>query len=156
MHFYRAFLSNLTSSWSQLTPHDLWPSNVSFSGQRFFLLILVVLGHFWAIWHQVGLGCPLHDLRSHKTLYFGQGFFLPNLVAIRLSCVMWPLVDRGWPLHDLWLQQYITLHSGALPTKLGDQRTLLNNLTPGWPRLTSAWPLTPAMHYSLVRGFYQI
>ena len=32
-----------------------------------------------------------------------------------------------------------------------------NNLTSDWPWLTPAWPLTPAMHYALVRGSsYQI
>ena len=42
--------------------------------------------------------------------------------------------------------------SGILPTKFGGHRALLSNLTPGWPRMTPAWPLTPAMHYALVRG----
>ena len=33
----------------------------------------------------------------------------------------------------------------------------LRNLTCGWPRLTPAWPLTPAMSYTLIRGSsYQI
>ena len=31
-------------------------------------------------------------------------------------------------------------------------RTLLSNLTPGGPLMTPAWSLTPAMHYTLVRG----
>ena len=42
--------------------------------------------------------------------------------------------------------------SGILPTKFGGHRALLSNLTPGWPRMTPTWPLTPAMHYALVRG----
>ena len=70
------------------------------------------------------------------------------------------LVDPSWPLEDLWPHQCITLWSGILstnwsgilPTKFGGHRTLLSNLTPGWPRMTPAWPLTPAMHYALVRG----
>ena len=92
-----------------------------------------------------------------NVLFLGQGFFRPILVAIGHSWAIWHLVDLGWPLHDFRLQQCITLQSVALPTKFGFHRSFLSNLTPGWPRLTSAWPLIPPMYYSLVSGSsYQI
>ena len=47
--------------------------------------------------------------------------------------------------------QWVTLWSGVLPTKFGGYTAFLSNLTSGWPWLTRAWPLTPAMHYALVR-----
>ena len=34
------------------------------------------------------------------------------------------------------------LWSGILPIKFGGHRTLLSKLTPGWPHMTPAWPLT--------------
>ena len=69
----------MTSSWPQLTPHDLWPSNVLFLGQGFFLSKLVAIGHSCAMWPLVD---PFITFDHSNTLLFGQGFFLPNLVAI--------------------------------------------------------------------------
>ena len=47
---YREFLSNFTSGWPQLTPHDLWHCNILLSGQGFFLPNLLAILHSWAIW----------------------------------------------------------------------------------------------------------
>ena len=52
-----------------------------------------------------------------------------------------------WPL----TQHCLLLWSGVLPTKFGGHRAFLINLISSWPRMTPAWPLTPAMHYALVR-----
>ena len=92
-----------------------------------------------------------------NALNFGQGFFSPNLVAIWHCQANWPLLDPSWPLHDLWPKQCIMLWSGVLPTKFGGHRPLSSKFTPTWPQLTPVWPLTPAMHYALVRSsFHQI
>ena len=88
-----------------------------------------------------------------NALHFSQGFFLPHLVAIGHFWVIWPLFDPAWPLHDLWSHECTTLWSRVLPTKFGCHRAFLSNLTSGWRRLTSAWHLTPAMHYTSVRAF---
>ena len=80
-----------------------------------------------------------------------MGSFLPNLVATGHFWRIWPLVDPDWPLHHLWPQQWVTLWSGLLPTKFGGYTAFLSNLTSGWPWQTPAWPLTPEMHYALVR-----
>ena len=51
------------------------------------------------------------------------------------------------------------LHSGLgfFPTKVGGHRAFLRYFTSGWTRLTPAWPFTPAMSYTLIRGSsYQI
>ena len=66
-----------------------------------------------------------------------------------------PLVDPSWPQYDLWPQQCVTLWSGVLPTKFGGHTAFLSNLTSGWLWLTPAWPVTPTMHYALVRGSSQ-
>ena len=117
-----------------------------------------------------------------NALHSCLGFFLPNLVAIEHFKAKWLLLDPSWPLHNIWPQQCITHLLGVLPTKFGGYRALLSkltptwpqqcitlwsdvlsskfgchraylsNLTPTWPRLTPTWPLTPAMHYALVRG----
>ena len=94
---------------------------------------------------------PCMTFDPNNALCSGQGFFPPNLVAIGHCQTSWPLLDPSWPLHDLWPQQCSTLWSGVLPTKFGDHRALLSKLTPTWPQLTPTCPLTPAMHYSLVR-----
>ena len=44
------------------------------------------------------------------------------------------------------------LWSWVLPAKFGGHRAFVIKLTPTWPQLTPSWPLTPAMHYALVRG----
>ena len=74
------------------------------------------------------------------------------------------LVDRSWPLQDLW--PINALHSGLgsfLPNLVAtghfkefDLWLFLSNLTSSWPQVTSAWPLTPAMHYALDRASHQI
>ena len=66
---------------------------------------------------------------------------------------IWPLVDPGWPLHVFWPQQWVTIWSRVLPTKFSGHTSFLSHLTSGWPRLTPAWPLTPAIRYTLVRDF---
>ena len=122
-----------------------------------FYQSLVATGHFKGIWPLVDLGWPVHDLWPQQyitlwswvlpTKFGGHRAFLSNLT----------LVDPWWPLHDLWPQQCITLWPGVLPTKFGGHRALLSKLTPTWPQLAPTWPLTPAMHYILVRGsFHQI
>ena len=150
-----AFLRNFTSGWPQLIP--AYPINElhSESGLGFFPPNLVATGHFWGIWPLVDPGWPQHNLWPRNELHFDQGFFLPNLMAIRHFSAIWNLVDPGWPLHDLWPQQCITLWSGVLLTKFGGHRALLGKLTPTWPQLTSSWPSTPAMHYTLIRGSSQ-
>ena len=77
-----------------------------------------------------------------NALHSGQGFFPSNLVAIGHCQANWPLLDPSWPLHDHWPQQCILLWSVILPTKFGDHRAFLSNLTPGWSQMTPAWPLT--------------
>ena len=121
----------------------------------------------------------LHSgLGSFLPIFGGHRAFLRNLtsgwpwltrawpltLAIHYALVMgpshqiwWPQgivkqLDPSWPLHDLWPQQCITLWSVILPTKFGGHRAFLSNLTPGWPLMTPAWPLTPAMHFTLARG----
>ena len=44
------------------------------------------------------------------------------------------------------------LWSRVLLTKFSGHRVYLSKLTLTWPQLTPTWPLTPAMHYTLVRG----
>ena len=44
------------------------------------------------------------------------------------------------------------LRSRVLLTKFGGHRVYLSKLAPTWPQVTPTWPLTPAMHYTLVRG----
>ena len=87
-------------------------------------------------------------------MYFGQRFFLQIFVAIGHFWAIWPLVDPRWPLLDRWPQQYITLWPEVLSTKSGGHRAFLSNLASGWLLLTPAWPSTPAMHYTLVRGSF--
>ena len=126
------------------------PSNALRSGHGFFPSNLVVIVK--QIDPYVTRADPFMTFDSSNALRFGQGFFPPNLVAIGHFYAIWPLVDLGWPLHDLWPQQCITLWSGVLPTKFDGLRTLLSKLIPTWPQLTPTWPLTPIMHYALVRG----
>ena len=145
---HRAFLKNLTSGWHWLIP--AWPLT-----QQWVTLWSRVLptkfGGQFDLWLTLADPCMTFD--PSNALRSGQGFFLPNLVAIGHCWASWPLLDPSRPLHDLQPQQCITLWSGVLPTKFGDHRALLSKLTPTWPQLTPAWPLTPAMHYGLVRDF---
>ena len=58
----------------------------------------------------------------------------------------------GWhwlSLHDFWPHQCTTLRSRVLSTKSGGHRTFLRQFKP-W--LTPMWPLTPGMHFTLVKG----
>ena len=57
-------------------------------------------------------------------------------------------MTSGWP-YMIWSRQYITFRWRVLPTKFGSHKPFLSHLTPGWPRLTPTWPLTPALHYKL-------
>ena len=84
-----------------------------------------------------------------NVLFLGQRFFLPNLIAIGHSWEIWHLVDVGWPLRP---HQCSTLRSGVLPIKFGNHRTFPCNLTRCWPRLTPAWHLNKALHYSSFIG----
>ena len=52
---------------------------------------------------------------------------------------------------DLWSQHCVPLWSGVLLTKFGGQRVFLSNLTSGWAQMTPALPLTPAVHFAMVR-----
>ena len=126
------------------------PSNAICSGQGFFLSNMVAIVRFQAIWHLVD---PCMTFDFSNALHSGQGFLQPNLVGIGhfLSNL-----TSGWPQYDLWPQHCIMLWSGFFLTN-GCHRAFLSNLTSGWPQLTPAWPLTPAMHYALVRdSSYQI
>ena len=116
------------------------------------LLPLVAIWHFKAILPLVepSWPCKTFDPSMHYTLVWGPFYQFWRLQGIFKEFD--PQVDPGWPVHDLWPQQCITLWSGILPTKFGGHRAFLSNVTPGWPRITPAWPLTPAMHYTLVRG----
>ena len=67
-------------------------------------------------------------------------------------CKQFDLFDPSWPVHDLWPQQRIKLWSGVLPTRFGGHGSFLSKLTLVYPQLTPAWPVTPAMLYTLVRA----
>ena len=100
--------------------------------------MLCSFGYIW--WAYAFLrNCPLIDplitLSSHMA-------FLANVTS------GWP----SWPVQDLWPHQCFTLWSGILSTKFGGHLAFLRNLTSAGPQLTPTWPLTPAMHYALVRG----
>ena len=105
--------------------------------------MLCSIGYIW--WSYTFLSnCPLVDP------------LLP-LVAIWHFYAILPWVDLSWPMQDLWPHQCIALWSGVLSTKFGGHRAFLRNLTSGWPWLTPAWPSTPTMSYTLIRGSsYQI
>ena len=55
-------------------------------------------------------------------------------------------------MHDLWPQQCITFESRVLSTKSGNNIEVLSNLTSAWPKLTSAWTLTPSQSNALYFG----
>ena len=95
------------------------------------------------------LADPCMTFDASNALRSGQGFFPPKFGGHR---AMLSKLTPTWPLHEIRPQQCITLWSGVLPTKFGGHRALLRKLTPTWPQLTPTWPLTPAMHYTLVRG----
>ena len=57
------------------------PSIALHFGQGFFLLILEVIGHSWAIWPLVDPGWSLYELRPQQWIKLLHRFFLPNLVA---------------------------------------------------------------------------
>ena len=96
-----------------------------------------------------------HASYGHYKLYNKISNYVScQFIYFFCSKSIWPVVDPSWPLHDLWPQQCITLWSRVLPTKFGGLRAFLSNLTSGWPCLTPAWPLTPAMHYTSGQGFF--
>ena len=145
---HMAFLRNFTSSWPRLTnarplTHQyiaLWSGVLStkFGGHR------ACLRNVTSGWPQLTFAWPLTPA-MHYVLVRGSS-----------HQIWWPLgivkqIDPSWPLHDLWPQQCITLWSGDLPTKFGGHRALSSKLTPTWPQVTPLCPLTPAMHYALVR-----
>ena len=100
-------------------------------------------------WPLITAAWPLNPA-MHYTLVWV--FWLPNLVATGHLKVLDLWFTPTWPLHDLWPQQWVTRWSGVLSTKFGGHTAFLSHLTSGWPQLTPAWHLTPAMHYALVRG----
>ena len=152
---HMAFLSNFTLDWPQLTPaRPLTPSmhcivlSTKFGCHRAFLRNMT------SGWPWLTPAWPLTPAVSNT---FIRGSSYQIWWPYGISKQFWPLVDPDWPLHELWPQQYITLWSGVLPTKFDGHRAFLSNLTPGWPQMTSAWHLIPAVHYALVRGsFHQI
>ena len=146
---HMAFLSNLTSGWPWLTLHDLWPQQciTLWSG-----VLPTKFGGHRALLSKLTPADPYMTFDPNNALHSGQEFLPSNLVAIGHCWANWPLFDPSWPLHDIWPQQYIMLWSGVLLTKFGGHRVYLSKLTPTWPQLTPTWPLTPAMHYTLVRG----
>ena len=145
---HRALLSKLTPTRPSWPLHNLNPTNALHYGQEFFPPNLVAVGHCCLNWPLLDPRWPLHDLWPSNACHCVQGFFPPNWWSLgKLT-----LLDPSWPLHDLWPQQCITLWSGILPTKFGGHRAFLSNLTPGWPQMAPTWPLTPVMHYTVVRG----
>ena len=58
----------------------------------------------------------------------------------------------AWPL--IIAMQYWSGQGFSYQIKFGSHRAFLSNMTSGWPRLTPSWPLTSAIHYTLVRGFF--
>ena len=128
------------------------PSNALRSGQGFSPPNLVAVGHCWAIWPLLDPGWPLHDLWPQRCISLWSGVPPTKFGGHRALLSKLTLLDPIWPLHDLWPQQCITLWSEILPTKFGGHRAFLSNLTPGWPQMTPTWPLTPAMHYAVVRS----
>ena len=109
---------------------------------------MAFLSSFTHGWPQMTLARLLTP-SMHYTLVWGDFYQIWRPQGI--SWGIWTLVDPGWPMHDLWPQQCTMLWSWILPTKFGGHRALLSKLTPDWPQLTLSWPLTPAMHYTLVR-----
>ena len=95
----------------------------------------------------------LEHLQLHNTLF---KHWL-HLMALGISKQLpsgWPLITPGSHIAFLILDPINALHSGLgsfLPI-FGGHRAFLRNLTSGWPWLTRAWPLTPAMHDALVMG----
>ena len=115
------------------------PSIALHFGQGFILPNLVVIGHSWAIWSLVDLGCPLLNLWPQHRTSLRSRVLPTNLVAIGHSWAIWTLTPDGpwltpvWP----WPQYCTSLMSGVLPTKFGGHIAFLNNLTSGWPLIRS-------------------
>ena len=149
---HRAFLRNLISGWPRLMPAwSLTPAKELHFDQGFFLPNLVVhwshnISKQFDLWLTLADPCMTFDPQQCIMLRSGV---LPTKFGGHRALLS--KLTPTWPLHDLWPQQCITLWSGTLATKFGGHRAFLSNLTPGWPWMTPAWPLTPAMHYALVR-----
>ena len=150
---HKAFVRYLTSGWPGWPLHDLWP-------RQWVTLTLIrgssyqvwwpyaFLSHLTSGWPWLTPAWPLTPA-MHYTLVRGSShqIWWDRALLSKLT-----LFDPSWHLHDLWLQQCIMLWPGILPTKCGGHKAFLSNLTPSLTQMTPAWPLTPAMHYVLVRG----
>ena len=93
---------------------------------------------------------------EHLQLHNGLQHWLHSM-ALRISKLFYLWLTPADP--SKIFDPINALHSGLgsfLPI-FGGHRAFLRNLTSGWPWLTRVWPLTPAMHYTLVMGsFHQI
>ena len=140
-------------AWPRLDPCMTFdPSNELHVDQGFFLLNLVAIRHFQAIWPLVDLSWPLHDLWPQQCITLWSGVLPTKFGSHRelLSKLTptWPQLTPTWPLTPA--MHYALIR--CFLTKLGGHRALLSKLTPTWPQLTPAWPSTPALRYTLVRG----
>ena len=100
--------------------------------------------------------CKTLKLLEHLQLHNGLQHWLHSM-ALRISKLFYLWLTPADP--SKIFDPINALHSGLgsfLPI-FGGHRAFLRNLTSGWPWLTRVWPLTPAMHYTLVMGsFHQI
>ena len=92
---------------------------------------MAFLNHFTLGWLQLAPARPLVP-SMHCTLVWGPFYQIwwPQGILRNLTS------DPSWPLHDLWPQQWVTLWSGALPTKFGGHTSFLSNLTLADPCMT--------------------
>ena len=129
------------------------PSIVIHFGQGFYLPNLVGIGHSWVIWPLVDPGWKLHDLWPSSIHYIlARGFSYLKFGTHGPFQSNWPLLDPDWPC--MTFDPSIALH---FCQEFGSHRAFPSYLTPGWPQLALAWPLTPTMHYTSARGSsYQI
>ena len=173
---HRVFQSNLTLGWPLMTPDDLWPQQCTtlwpgvlftkFGNHRAFLRQIDLWMTFDPRWGRfknmpttdkqidpyLTPSWPLHDLQLQKCIMLWSGVLPTKFGGHRALLSKLTVLDPNWPLHDHRPQQCITLWSGILPTTFGGYRAFPRHLTPSWPQMTPAWPLTPAMHYILFRG----
>ena len=147
------------------------------SGQGFFTPNLVAIGHCCANWPLLDPSWPLHDLWPQQCIMlwsavlptkFGGHRHIPWLLTrsiyFSIHCKGRPrfasIALSGRPI--IFLLYFFSLAFIMFFLLIWwwinelELELELSNLTPGWPQMTPAWPLTPAMHYTLVRGSHQV
>ena len=121
-------------------------------GSSYQLPNLVAIGHSWAIWHLVDLGWLLHDLRPHQCTTLRSGVLPTKFGSHRAFLCSFtsgvPFVDPGWPCKSFDPNKaFLFIQGFFLPNKVA-----IGYSWAIWPLVDRAWPLTPAIHYSSVRG----